>query len=228
MGPEVLRGYGPSQILEKTAKEDPMANTASLLSRRQVAAILKLTEAQVRADDNVVFHPTKAPDGSWKYAPEEVAAVLHGGVDGDTAGDASGAVCAAAFALFRAGKALADAVIELKQPPAVIRRLRAEYDLMAGCLTLDRSTLEALAKVLRGQPRDQANLVEMVAALSERVRVEHERGYAAGLTEATDLGEIVDPATGKCRPLGSEEAALAVRSVAEHWASTGDTLKKTL
>ena len=51
-----------------------MANRATLLTRRQVAALLGIAEADVRARDNEAFHPIKGPDGSWRYPPEEVAA----------------------------------------------------------------------------------------------------------------------------------------------------------
>ena len=205
-----------------------MASTATLLTRRQVAALLGVTEAEVKTRDNVTFHPTKAPDGSYRYEPQEVAAVLRGTVDGEPGAETTGAVCSAAFELFRDGKSLPDAVIMLKQPPAVIRGLRGEYDQMATCLTIGPSALEPLANLLRGRPRDETHLVELVSALSERLRDEYRRGHEDGVAEATDLGEIVDPASGQKRPLGQADIVAATRSEAEHWGAPAGEGKKPL
>jgi hypothetical protein len=182
-----------------------MANTATLLTRRQTAALLGITEAEVKTRDNEAFHPIKGPDGSWRYPPEEVAAVLRGVVAGDPGADPSGATCAAAFELFQSGKKLPDVVITLKQPPTLVRHMRAEYDQMAGSLTIAPESVAAVAQALSQPIRDEANLVEILAGLGDRIRGEYHRGFDAGLAEANDLGEIVDLATGKKRPLRAED-----------------------
>lgn len=184
-----------------------MASNSTLLSRRQVAALLASSEAEVRARDNVTFHPTKAADGSWRYEPAEVSAVLRGVAGDDPGREPNGAACAAAFELFKTGTSLADTVISLKQPPAIVRGLRTEYDAMTACLTIDQSALEMLAKLLHARPRDGAHLVEMAAALAERTQNEYQTGYNDGLADATDCGEIVDPNTGQKRPLEQEDIA---------------------
>jgi hypothetical protein len=204
-----------------------MATTAPLLSRRQVAALLDVSEAEVKTRDNLTFHPSKAADGSYRYKPQEVAAVLRGIAGGDPGAEPNGAVCGAAFELFKDGKSLPEAVIALKQVPSVIRGLRVEYDAMTLCLTIGQPSIETLAKILRGRPRDEAHLVELVTALSEQLGTEYRRGHEDGVAEATDLGEIVDPSTGKKRPLGQDDIAAATRSVAERWSTPSSSPKKT-
>ncbi len=198
-----------------------MATTATTLTRRQVAALLDETEAEVKGRDNVSFHPGKAGDGSYRYDPREVAAALRGVAGGEPGAEPNGAVCGAAFELFRDGKSLPDAVIALKQVPAVVRGLRVEYDTMTSSLTIAPPSLEALSKALRVRPRDEAHLVELVTTLSEQVASEYRRGHEDGIAEATDLGEIVDPNTGKKRPLGQDDIAAATRSVEKRWAAPG-------
>jgi hypothetical protein len=204
-----------------------MANTATLLSRRQVAALLGVSEAEVKSRDNLTFHPSKAADGSYRYEPQEVAAVLRGVAGGEPGAEPNGAVCSAAFGLFKDGKSLPEAVIALKQVPSVIRGLRVEYDAMTSCLTIGQPSLETLTQVFRGRPRDEAHLVELITALSEQLATEYRRGHDDGVAEATDLGEIVDPSTGKKRPLGQDDIAAATRSVAERWATRSSSAKKS-
>jgi hypothetical protein len=189
-----------------------MASNAALLTRRQVAALLGTTEEEVKTRDNVAFHPTKGSDGSWRYEPSEVSAVLRGVVGDDTGGSPNGAVCGAAFELFKEGKALADMVINLKQPPAVVRGLRSEFDAMVASLTIDQSSLEALAKVLPVRARNGAHLAEMVVALEQRAEQQYQRGYDDGLADATDCGEIVDLKTGQRRTLRPETVDASARA----------------
>ena len=135
-----------------------MASTATLLTRRQVAALLGVSEGEIKARDNVTFHPIKGADGSWRYPPEEVAAILRGLVVDDSGAEPNGAVCAAAFELFEAGKNLPSVVITLKQPPALVRSLRSEYDVMAASLTVTPTSVARIAQVLGTPIRDEAQL----------------------------------------------------------------------
>jgi hypothetical protein len=194
-----------------------MGSNSILLSRRQTAAILGVTEAEVKARDNVTFHPTKGNDGSWRYQPEEVAAVLRGVAGGEPGLQPNGAVCSAAFESFRDGKSLPEVVIVLKQSPGVIRELRTEYDAMAACLTLGPASLDRMAEILRARPRDEAHLVELVLDLRGRVQREYQRGHEDGLAEANDLGEIVDPSTGQKRRLERYDIENAAKKTATHW-----------
>jgi hypothetical protein len=182
-----------------------MASNSALLTRRQVGALLGVSEAEVKARENVALHPTKAVDGSYRYQPDEVAALLRGVVGSEPGVEPNGSICAAAFELFRDGKSLPEVVIALKQSPAVVRGLRAEYDAMAAHLTIDPASLEHLARTLRSRPRNGAHIVELVATLCERAQQEYQRGHEDGLAEAGDLGEIVDPVTGQKRALRPED-----------------------
>jgi hypothetical protein len=185
-----------------------------------VASLLAVSEAEVKTQDNVAFHPTKGADGSWRYAPEEVAAVLRGLVGGDTGPEPSGAVCAAAFELFEAGKKLPEIVIALKQPPGLIRSLRSEYDAMIASLTIASASVAQMAQALHTPIRDEQQLVSLVADLSQRLSGEYQRGYDAGLADANDPGEIVDPTTGEKRPLKLDDVAAGSKIVNERWGRT--------
>jgi hypothetical protein len=72
-------------------------------------------------------------------------------------------------------------VIALKQTPPLVHNLRAEYDALTGCLTVDRETLASLERITRTAVRDDASLLSPVESLGERARAEYERGYQAGL-----------------------------------------------
>jgi hypothetical protein len=174
-----------------------MASNASVtFSRRQVAALLGIEESQVRGKDNDVFHPERGPDGSLRYGADEVLAVLER--PDDTADAApSGTVCATAFELFIAGKSLAETVIALKQPPAVVLALRAEFDSMAGCLTVSQATVSMIEKASRQVVRSEEQLLTLISGLQR----EREAAYEQGFAEANDTGKILDPITGNMIPV---------------------------
>ena len=83
--------------------------------------------------------------------------------------------------LFKNSTKLPDVVIALKQTPPLVHNLRAEYDALTGCLTVDRETLASLERITRTAVRDDASLLSPVESLGERARAEYERGYQAGL-----------------------------------------------
>jgi hypothetical protein len=197
-----------------------MASSATFLTRRQVAALLDTSEAEVKARDNEVFHPVKGPDGSYRYPPDGVSALLRGAIAGHGYIEHAGAVCASAFELFQKNAKLPDVVIALKQPPALVNSLRAEYDAMAAALTIAPNTLATLERIVRIPVRDEAGLVSLVENLGERVRAEYERGYKAGLEEAQDAGEIVDVESGEKRRLDPAEVAAHARAAEERWSGS--------
>jgi hypothetical protein len=165
-------------------------NTQTVFSRRQVAVLLGISEDEVKEKDNTVFHPTKGPDGSWRYASDEVLATLGGdGCDGQVP---TGAICALAFELFQAGKSLPDVVISLKQSPAMVRTLRAEYDTMAGCLTLPSEAVSQIRQANSRAVTDADDILEIIDSL----RAERDAAYDQGLHDAGDAGEVLDPHTG--------------------------------
>lgn len=52
-----------------------MANSngkSKLLTRAQAAALLGVTERELRARDGKDFHPVHRQDGSWLYEPAEI------------------------------------------------------------------------------------------------------------------------------------------------------------
>jgi hypothetical protein len=61
--------------------------------------------------------------------------------------------------------------------------------------------------------RDEAHMVSLVEGFGERLRLEFRRGHGAGMTDANDLGEIVDPATGEKRPLRQDEVSASTKAV---------------
>jgi hypothetical protein len=194
-----------------------MTTSAALLTRRQVAALLGATETEVKARDGDTLHPVKGPDGSWRYPTEDVARLLRGAVACDSEGPPDGATCAAAFELFQAGKKMTDVVVALKQQPSVIRGLRAEYDAMAASLTVAPESLAAIGRLCRTVVRDEAQLLALVTALEEGRKGEYQRGYDAGVVDASDLGEVVDPATGENRSLTPSEIAERDRAASDRW-----------
>lgn len=196
-----------------------MARPATMLTRRQCAALLGIAEGDVKARDGEAFHPIKGPDGSWRYAADEIAIVLRGGKSGGAAFDPSGAQCAAAFKLFQEGKALVDVVIELGQTPSVVRVLRAEFDSMVKGITLSTAAVNALERMFRTSMRTEEQLMVAVTAVEDRIRTEFHRGYEVGIADAHDLGEVVDPQTGAKRSVGAEEAATGLRLAKETWST---------
>ena len=197
-----------------------MASQATLLTRRQVAALLDKSEDEVKARDGEALHPTKGPDGSWRYPPEEVSAVLRGVVVGSSEVEPAGAVCAAAFELFQSGKKLPDVVISLKQSPVLVRGLRVEYDVMAASFTIEPESVALLEKTFRTSVRDGAQLVSLVARMADQLRTEYQRGYESGRADAADLGEIVDADTGVKRLLSPSDLAAISRAAEQRWART--------
>jgi hypothetical protein len=89
---------------------------------------------------------------------------------------------------------------------------------MAASMTIAPETLESLERIVRIPVRNEAGLVSLVQTLGERVRCEYERGYKAGLEEAQDAGEIVDPESGEKRRLDPAEVAAHAQVAEERWA----------
>ena len=173
--------------------------TDPLLTRRQFAAILGITENEVKQKDNTVFHPSKAPDGSFRYGVDELLSVLRTPTGTESEASPDGAVCAAAFALFTEGKALIEAVIALKQPPALVRTLRAEYDSMAGTLTIPAEVVALLEAGSKQKVRSASQLLVLIDSL----RAERDAAYEQGLNDAGDQDSVRDPRMSKTGPLGN-------------------------
>lgn len=171
----------------------------TLLTRRQVAALLGIGESEVKQKDGTIFHPTKAPDGSFRYAVEELLSVLQPPAVTEPETSPDGATCAAAFALFAEGKNLTETVIALKQPPTLVRALRAEFDSMAGTLTVPAETVGLIEAYSKSTVRNANQLL----ALIDLLRTERDTAYEQGLEDACDQGSVLDPRTGQMVPIGN-------------------------
>ncbi len=177
--------------------KDMISPAARGLTRSQVADILGVTDRDVARMDGRQLHPTRTADRAWRYDAREVRAYLVSTVAAriaDVHPEADGDTTAAAFTLFQTRKATASAVIELRQPVSVVLRLREQYDEMRGSLTLPASVLAELRACLEqgfSTPR----------ALVKAVREALEARFDEGRAEAQDCGAVLDPATGKLRPV---------------------------
>lgn len=117
--------------------------TVGWLNRRQVAAVLGVDERRIKSMDGRELHPIVGRDRSCMYAPREIGKMAAFG------GTASGALTAQVFALLRDGaKSLPDIAIETLQSARQIRELCADYDDLAGSLTLDKATVDGLRALL--------------------------------------------------------------------------------
>lgn len=136
------------------------------------------------------LHPIRGADRVWRYPIDEVRQLLQPagepGLDGETA--------AAAFAMFESRKSVAKVVVALKRPPAMIIGLRREYDDMKNSLILPRVVVIDLRRMLG---RDFRNGRELVEAIRDAL----DRSYQEGRSEAEECGRVLDPMTGKMRPV---------------------------
>jgi hypothetical protein len=190
-----------------------MATNPVSLSRKQVAALLGISDVDVQTKDGEVFHPTKGPDGSWRYPPGEVAFALRGAAPAGEGGlRVGGAACASAFRMFQEGKSLVEVVVGLQQAPENVRLLRAEYDAMTKMVTMPAPVVAALEKAIGRSVESGEQLVSALADLPARVDVAYARGYESGLADANDFGAVVEPTTGKRRAITRSDAETALRA----------------
>ena len=173
-------------------------NAPTFFSRRQVAVLLGTSEDEVKEKDSTAFHPTKGPDGSWRYAADQVISVLSEDDEGSS-DSPTGAICALAFELFQQGKDLPTVVISSKQSPTMVRALRAEYDAMVGSLTIPSETMSLIRKLSRKAVGSASDILELIDSL----RAERDTAYEQGLADASDAGEVLDPQTDKMISVGS-------------------------
>jgi transcriptional regulator with XRE-family HTH domain len=177
---------------------DANLRSARGLTRAQVAELLGVTDRDVVKMHGRQLHPAHASNRLWLYEPREVRALLTGrpAAAGNENTEPDGSVTAAAFALFGARKPLPAVVVELKVNASTALRLRAEYDEMRGSLLLPTGTVKQLRSVVGGDFRTPQELVAMLRdALEAR--------FDDGWNEAQNCGAVVDPATGKLRPVAA-------------------------
>jgi hypothetical protein len=191
------------------------------LTRSQAAAVLKLTEDDLKQRDGRDLHPQRGRDGSWLYEVSEVTALLTGAATTSATAEHD-VLTAASFELFEQNVPLQRVAIQLKKSAMTILTLRKEYDALAGTISFSREHRDRLMMVL-GVPMHDPNLViDRIAALAARVRgIGAGAGAGAGASRdedaGPDFGEVVDPATGERRGISPESAEEAVATLRARW-----------
>ncbi len=118
-------------------------------TRSTVAAALRVSITTVRRWEGRLLHPRRGHDGTHLFDATEVESLAQRRpVPVKESGVASpGEIAAAAFALFKEGVTIRDAVIELEQPPDVIQRLHEDWERFGGRLVLDEEVLKLLDRI---------------------------------------------------------------------------------
>ncbi|MDX2023232.1 MAG: hypothetical protein SF187_23565 [Deltaproteobacteria bacterium] len=183
--------------MNKTAKSTDHG-AKGRLARAQVASLLGVSDEEVAMMDGHQLHPTRTSSRVWQYRSDEVRAVLlqrAGLTERSSAnGDPDDETAATVFALFEAKKSLPKVVMTTKKSPRTIWQLRAEYDEMRRSLLVPPRVLGQLATVLGRQVRQVDDLMPaLCSALDAR--------FEEGRVDSLEFGQVLDPATGKFRPV---------------------------
>lgn len=207
-----------------------MGNKRTTLSRPQVAALLSMSEGEVRRLDGDRLHPHKGSDGGWLYRPEEVAGVLRQlllvASAGVTAGidlvtSAEGGIAADAFSRFERGDGAARVVIDLRLNPMLVRDLRRTYDGMTRELTISSVDRQELERLVGGPIAGTRDIISIISQLARSRNVSGRAVPDASARELEDYGEVVDPETGEKRALTKEETERSMSLLTTRW-SIGD------
>lgn len=96
-----------------------------------------------------MLHPERGPDGVHIFDQAEIEALARQRPleDAPRPIGSEGEVAAAAFALFKKGVDPRDVVIELEQPPEVIKKLQAAWHLLSDRLIIGEETLKVLDRM---------------------------------------------------------------------------------
>jgi hypothetical protein len=184
------------------------------LTRSQAAAVLKLTEDEIKARDGRDLHPQRGRDGSWFYDSAEVTALLTDAA-ATSASVEEGTLTAASFELFEQGVPLQRVAILMKKSATTIMSLRKQYDMLAGTISFSRANRDRLAAIL-GMPLGNVGaVIERIADLASRARGAEAHGRQDD--EGDDLGELVDPETGARSAISAESADQAVATLRARW-----------
>jgi hypothetical protein len=187
------------------------------LTRSQAAAVLKLTEDDLKQRDGRDLHPQRGRDGSWLYEVSEVTALLTGAATTSATAEHD-VLTAASFELFEKHVPLQRVAIQLKKSATTIMTLRKEYDALTGTLSFSREHRDRLMMVLGVPMHDPNQVIDRIAALAARVRGIGSGAAASPDEEAgLDFGEVVDPATGERRSISPENAEEAVATLRARW-----------
>jgi hypothetical protein len=139
----------PIGVIVTGLSNDTPAGTPPFFTRSAVASALQVSVTTVRRWEGTILHPDRGPDGIHRFNPKEVDALARSRPAGLSRREEStpGEIAAAAFALFKKGVDPRDVVIELEQPPEVVKNLEAEWHLMADRLVLDEETVNLLDRM---------------------------------------------------------------------------------
>ena len=96
------------------------------MTRSQVAARLRVSVSKVRTMEGKTLHPTKV-DGVYRFNPSELEAFALDSGKPAPLPRTAGQVAAAVFKMFNDGRDLREIVVELEQPPTVVRALYREW-----------------------------------------------------------------------------------------------------
>lgn len=98
-----------------------------LITRREAAALLGLSEATVRRREGTELPVTVGDDGVHRFRREDVDAYAASIAPAPPPPEASTATIRRAFELFASGATLPEIVVALDIPPSEVRRLYAEW-----------------------------------------------------------------------------------------------------
>jgi hypothetical protein len=139
------RGEGAVGLPRSAASTLP----ARKVTRSAAAAALRVSVTTVRRWEGELLHPERGPDGVHVFDLAEIEALARQrpAQEERARNGTAGEVAAAAFALFKKGVDPRDVVIELEQPPDVIKKLQAEWHLMGDRLILGEETVRVLDRM---------------------------------------------------------------------------------
>jgi hypothetical protein len=205
-----------------------MGNKRTTLSRPQVAALLSMTEGEVRRLDGDRLHPHKGADGGWLYRPEEVTGVLRqlalvasagSGPGVDMVTSAEGGIAADVFSRLEKGEGAARVVIDMRLNPTLVRDLQRTFHTMTRELTISSADRQEIERLV-GRPI--AGVRDIIAVISQfaRSRSSSERAMpGASLPVDEDYGAVIDPETGERRVLTKADAEQSMSSLTKLWSS---------
>lgn len=178
-------------------------STTRKLSRAQVAKIMGVPDYEVAAMDGQQLHPIRSRSRVWQYDVDEVGAAMKQKMAAlsKTHAEPDGATMAAVFALFEAKVSLPKIVVKTQQPLSLVVELRSKYDEWHKSVTISASAVRQLCALL-GQEFHNAR------GLYPAVRRALEARLEEGRADCLEFGEVLDPITGKPRPVGPKLTTL--------------------
>lgn len=181
--------------------------SSAVLTRAEVAALLRCSISSVRRLEGDVLHPIVGPDGVHRFDPAEVARVASERsvrpVDGSKEGERDARV----FEALEEGKGLREIVTTLRLPVDLANRLHAAWMKMGsnGDMILSSERIAKLSATLGVKIKRPADLVEVVQDLADECKaLEDERSkldnQLSELVSAIGKAAAHDPDIAKVLP----------------------------